>query len=95
MSETGDVINFTPTAKPREHGLLSFFLPLFCISQLERAREHQPGTSDSAGKSLFAFCFGSALLGNFAHRYRYAGVTPARATAGPSPANCNCHANAA
>ena len=31
-----------------------FFLPLFCIFQQERAREHQPGTSDSAGESLFA-----------------------------------------
>ena len=40
--------------KRRGHGLFYFFLPLFCISQLERAREHQPGTSDSAGKSLFA-----------------------------------------
>ena len=50
--------------KPRDHGLFSFFLPLFCISQLERAREHQPGTSDSAGKSLFA----SAV--------RYLGISP-------------------
>ena len=50
--------------KSREHGLFSSFLPLFCISQLERAREHQPGTSDSAGKSLFA----SAV--------RYLGISP-------------------
>ena len=50
--------------KPRGHWLFSFFLPLFCISQLERAREHQPGTSDSTGKSLFA----SAV--------RYLGISP-------------------
>ena len=67
MAENGDVTDFTPTANPREHGLFSFFLPLFCIPQLERAREHQPGTSDSAGKSLFA----SAV--------RYLGISPSNA----------------
>ena len=41
MAENGDVTDFTPTAKPREHGLFSSFLPLFCIPQLERAREHR------------------------------------------------------
>ena len=46
--------------------VISFFLPSFCISQLESAREHQPGTSDSAGKSLFAAAV------------RYLGISPRR-----------------
>ena len=76
MAENGDVTNFTrsltrnksPTAKTEGTWVIFSLSSLVLYFQLEGAQEHQPGTPDSAGKSLFAVCFGSALLGNFARR---------------------------
>ena len=64
MAENGDVTNFTPTAKI-EGTWVIFFLPSFVLYFPTRKSTGTPTRDLGFGREV-AFCFGSALLGNFA-----------------------------
>ena len=64
MTENGDVTNFTPTAKT-EGTWAIFFLPSFVLYFPTPTSTGTP-TRDLGFGGEVAFCFGSALLGNFA-----------------------------
>ena len=64
MAENGDVTNFTPTAKT-EGTWVIFFLPSFVLYFPTRKSTGTPTRDLGFGREV-AFCFGSALLGNFA-----------------------------
>jgi hypothetical protein len=63
-AENGDVTNFTPTAKI-EGTWVIFFLPSFVLYFPTRKSTGTPTRDLGFGREV-AFCFGSALLGNFA-----------------------------
>ena len=64
MSENGAVINFTPTAKTEGTGVV-LFLCSFVLYFPTRKSTGTPTRYLGFGREV-AFCFGSALLGNFA-----------------------------
>ena len=64
MAENSDVTNFTPTAKP-EGTWVIFFLPSLVMYFPTRRSTGTPTRDPGFGREV-AFCFGSALLGNFA-----------------------------
>ena len=64
MAENGGVTNFTPTAKT-EGTWVIFFLPSFALYFPTRKSTRTPTRDLGFGREV-AFCFGSALLGNFA-----------------------------
>ena len=66
MAENGDVTNFTPTAKT-EGTWVIFLLPSFVLYFSTRKSTGTPTRDLEFGREV-AFCFGSALLGNFARR---------------------------
>ena len=65
MAENGDVTNFTPTAKT-EGTWVIFFLSSLVLYFPTRRSTGTPTRDPGFGREV-AFCFGSALLGNFAH----------------------------
>ena len=64
MAENGDVTNFTPTAKTDATWAI-FFPPSLVLYSPTRKSTGTPTRDLGFGREV-AFCFGSALLGNFA-----------------------------
>ena len=64
IAENGGVIDFTPTAKT-EGTWIIFFVPSFVLYFSTRKSTGTPTRDLGFGREV-AFCFGSALLGNFA-----------------------------